>query len=50
MERTDSVSTTQSEVEYREYKRGYRELSIKRIQRKSSLGTYARENTAEICE
>lgn len=46
--RTDSVSTTVSEVEYR-HKRSYRELSIKKVQRKSSLQTFARENTTEIC-
>ena len=46
--RTDSVSTTASEVEYR-HKRSYRELSIKKVQRKSSLQTFARENTTEIC-
>ena len=47
LKRADSVSTTLSEFEY---KRSYREVSVKRIQRKSSYQKYAREKTAFVCE
>lgn len=47
LERTGSIPTSPSEVVYN---RPYREVSVRKIQRKSSYQTYARQNTSLVCK